>query len=90
MTISGPRSGRIQRRKEIPEAMQNINRRRRQRMRGQEEDNYNGIQRGNKKGNRNEKLKEKRRMYDVETNREAGRVLIVYFFKYLFRRGLNM
>lgn len=44
--IPGPRSGRVQRRKEIPEATQHGSRRRRQTC-GQGEDDDNGIQRGN-------------------------------------------
>lgn len=50
VTIPGPRSGRIQRRKEIPEAMKKKKkngRRQRPQIHGQGEDDDDGIQRGN-------------------------------------------
>ena len=56
MTIPGPCSGKIQRRKEIPEATQKFKEDKRRQIHGQGADN--GIQRGNTKGSRNEKLKE--------------------------------
>lgn len=60
VTIPGPCSGRIQRRKEIPEATKE-GRKQRQQIHGQGEDNDNGVQRGrgHMKGSRDEKLKEK-------------------------------
>lgn len=47
VTIPGPRSGRIQRRKEIPEATGKNGRRQRRQIYGQGDDSDNGIQRGN-------------------------------------------
>lgn len=85
MTIPGPRSGRIQGRKEIPEAMKRNNGKigRRQKH-GQGEDDDNGIQRGN---TYNEvEMRDYKRRKDAYTlqkqkeERKMGVVIEVYFF----------
>lgn len=60
VTIPGPCSGRIQRRKEIPEVTKKEGRKQRRQTHGQGEDDDNGAQRGgHMRGSRDEKLKEK-------------------------------